>query len=119
METRALDPFDDAQMRRFYDVTWRAEMQDGRPWNIHWTYDELAATLRESPDDHKMEGVQLLDDDGTVLAAGVIGYGLLDNTDKAWVYPWSTLRTGAGAAAPPCWRASSPGVTSSAGRPSR
>ena len=87
METRALDPFDDAQMRAFYDVTWRAEMEDGRPWNIHWTHDELAASLRESPDDHKMEGVQLLDDDGTVLAAGVIGYGLLDNTDKAWVFP--------------------------------
>ena len=87
METRALDPFDDAQMRAFYDVTWRAEMEDGRPWNGHWTHDELAASLRESPDDHKMEGVQLLGDDGTVLAAGVIGYGLLDNTDKAWVYP--------------------------------
>jgi GNAT superfamily N-acetyltransferase len=87
METGALDPFDDAQMRAFYDVTWRAEMEDGRPWNIHWTHDELAASLRESPDDHKMEGVQVLGDDGTVMAAGVIGYGLLDNTDKAWVYP--------------------------------
>jgi GNAT superfamily N-acetyltransferase len=87
VETRALDPFDDAQMRAFYAVTWRAEMEDGRPWNIHWTHDELAASLRESPEDHRMEGVQLLDDDGTVLAAGVVGYGLLDNTDKAWVYP--------------------------------
>jgi GNAT superfamily N-acetyltransferase len=87
METRPLDPFDDAQMRAFYDVSWRAEMEDGRPWNTHWTHDELAASLREPPDDHRMEGLQLLDHDGTVLAAGVIGYGLLDNTDKAWVYP--------------------------------
>jgi GNAT superfamily N-acetyltransferase len=101
METRPLDPFDDAQMRAFYDVTWRAEMEDGRPWNIHWTHDELAASLRESPSDHKMEGVQLLDDDGTVLAAGVMGYGLLDNTDKAWVYPMvepSVRRHGHGSA---------------------
>ena len=87
METRPLDPFDDAEMRAFYDVTWRAEMEDGRPWNIHWTHDELASSLRESPAGHKMEGVQVLDGDGTVVAAGVVGYGLLDNTDKAWVYP--------------------------------
>lgn len=87
METRRLDAFDDQQMRAFYDVTWRAEMEDGRPWNGHWTHAELASNLRESLGDHRMEGVQVLDDDGTVVAAGVVGYTLLDNTDKAWVYP--------------------------------
>jgi GNAT superfamily N-acetyltransferase len=87
METRGLDAFDEQQMRAFYDVTWRAEMEDGRPWNGHWTHAELASNLRESLGDHRMEGVQVLDDDGTVVAAGVVGYTLLDNTDKAWVYP--------------------------------
>ena len=37
MQVRPLDLHDDAQMRTFYDVSWRAEMDDGRPWNGHCT----------------------------------------------------------------------------------
>ena len=85
MRTRPLDPFDDEQMRAFYDVSWRAEMEDGRPWNGHWTYDELTSTLREPNRDRLMLGHCVYDAD-TLVGAGIINLGLLDNTDKGWVF---------------------------------
>ena len=85
MRTRPLDPFDDEQMRAFYDVSWRAEMEDGRPWNGHWTYDELTSTLREPSRDRLMLGHCVYDGD-TLVGAGIINLGLLDNTDKGWVF---------------------------------
>ena len=54
MHARPLDPHDDAQMRAFYDVSWRAEMEDDRPWNGHWTYDELASTLCDTTPEHRL-----------------------------------------------------------------
>ena len=45
METRTLDPADDAQLRRFHEITWRAEKEDGRPWNPMWTFEEMAGLL--------------------------------------------------------------------------
>ena len=38
MQTRRLDPSDDTQLRRFHEILWRAEKEDGRPWNPMWTY---------------------------------------------------------------------------------
>jgi GNAT superfamily N-acetyltransferase len=85
MQTRPLDPFDDEQLRAFYDVSWRAEMEDGRPWNGHWTYEELTAELREPNRDRLMLGHCAYDGD-TLVGAGVVNLGLLDNTDKGWVF---------------------------------
>lgn len=86
MEIRPLDLADDDEVRRFYDVSYRAEMQDGRPWNGHWTFDEVASLLREqTPDD---QAASLAAYDGTTLVgAGLVMYSLVDNTDKAYVFP--------------------------------
>ena len=100
METRPLDAFDDEQMRAFYDVSWRAEMEDGRPWNGHWTYEELADRLRTPSGDHRLDGISVLEGD-TVVGAGVIGRSLHDNLDKAWIFPMVDpphRRRGAGSA---------------------
>jgi RimJ/RimL family protein N-acetyltransferase len=86
MQTRPLDPFDDAEMRAFYDVSYRAEMEDGRPWNGHWTYGEVASMLREPSADHEWVGLCTFDGQHLV-GAGMAGFSLLDNTDKAYVFP--------------------------------
>ena len=85
MQTRPLDPFDDEQMRAFYDVSWRAEMEDGRPWNGHWTYDELTTTIREPNRDRLMLGHCVYDGD-VLVGAGIVNLNQLDNTDKGWVF---------------------------------
>jgi GNAT superfamily N-acetyltransferase len=100
METRPLDAFDDEQMRAFYDVSWRAEMEDGRPWNGHWTFEELADQLRTPSGDHRLDGVAAYDGE-TLVGAGVIGRSLHTNLDKAWVFPMvdpPCRRRGAGSA---------------------
>ena len=86
MEVRPLDPHDDAQMRAFYDVSWRAEMDDGRPWNGHWTYDELASTLRDTTPEHRAAGVAAYDGD-RLVGAGISMWSEADNVDKAFVFP--------------------------------
>ena len=61
-------------------------MEDDRPWNGHWTFDEVASLLREqTPDD---QAASLAAYDGTTLVgAGLVMYSLVDNTDKAYVFP--------------------------------
>jgi GNAT superfamily N-acetyltransferase len=86
MEIRALDPYDDAQMRRFHEITWRAEKDDGRPWNSFWTYPEMAGMLREPTDDQRMDCFCVYDG-GRMVAGGFLQLSLLDNLDKAWVFP--------------------------------
>jgi RimJ/RimL family protein N-acetyltransferase len=73
-------------VKQFFDVTYRAEMEDGRPWNVHWTESELTTTLREPVGDFRMDGF-CVDEDGTTKGAGLVGYSTLDNLDKAWVFP--------------------------------
>ena len=86
MEIRLLDPHDDTQMRRFHEIGWRAEKEDGRPWNTFWTYDELSILFREPTDDQQFDAMCLFEDD-RMVAGGVVGMSLLDNVDKAWVFP--------------------------------
>ena len=86
MEVRPLDPHDDAQMRAFYDVSWRAEMEDDRPWNGHWTYDELASTLRDTTPEHRAAGLAAYDGD-RLVGAGISMWSEADNVDKAFVFP--------------------------------
>ncbi len=81
LETRPLDPTDEAQMRRFYEIARRAEQEDGRPWNSFWTYDELALVHLEPTDDVRHAGVCAFDGDEMVGAAAV-SFSLLDNLDK-------------------------------------
>ncbi len=84
-DVRTLDPTDAAQLRRFHEIGWRAEKEDGRPWNTFWSATELAAVLREPVGDALREGVCLYQD-GRMVAAGLLQLSLLDNTDKAWVF---------------------------------
>jgi GNAT superfamily N-acetyltransferase len=85
LDLRRLDPFDDTQMRRFHEIAWRAEMEDGRPWNSQYTYLEMAAFLREPTDDHVREGFCMYDG-GEMVGAGVLERSLLDNLEKAYVF---------------------------------
>jgi GNAT superfamily N-acetyltransferase len=86
MQARPLDPHDDAQMRAFYDVSWRAEMEDDRPWNGHWTYDELASTLRDTTPEHRAAGLAAYDGD-RLVGAGISMWSEIDNVDKTFVFP--------------------------------
>ena len=86
MQERPLDPHDDAQMRAFYDVSWRAEMDDDRPWNGHWTYDELASTLRDTTPEHRAAGLAAYDGD-RLVGAGISMWSEIDNVDKTFVFP--------------------------------
>ena len=86
MEIRELDVRDDAALCRFHQIGWRAEKEDGRPWNAFWTLQEMVPVLREQTDDHRLVPLCLYDGD-EMLAAGMVGMSLLDNVDKAWMFP--------------------------------
>src|SRR3954469_21316474 len=86
MQARPLDPHDDAQLRAFYDVTWRAEMDDGRDWNGHWTFDEVVSMLRDRTPEHQVLALAAYDGP-TLVGAGLTMFSLVDNLDKANVSP--------------------------------
>jgi len=86
MDIRLLDRADDAQMRRFHEIGWRAEKEDGRPWNAFWTLGEMSAVMREPTEDQRLDGVCIFEGD-EMVAGGVLGLSLLDNLDKAWMFP--------------------------------
>jgi GNAT superfamily N-acetyltransferase len=86
MEIRRLDPHDDAQMRRFHEIGWRAEREDGRPWNSFWTYQEMAGLIREPTEDQRMDCFSVYDGD-RMVAGGLVDLSLMDNLDKAFVFP--------------------------------
>jgi GNAT superfamily N-acetyltransferase len=91
METRTFDPADETQLRRFYEITWRAEKEDGRPWNPMWSFDEMASLFRETTSDQRVVGVAAHDgDDGgpgdRMVGVGWLNLSLLDNTDTAWCF---------------------------------
>lgn len=85
MDIRRLDPYDDAQMRRFHEIAWRAEKDDGRPWNSFWTYPEMAGMLREPTDDQRMDCLCVYDGQ-RMVAGGLVELSLLDNLDMAWLF---------------------------------
>ena len=86
MEIRELDVQDDAALRRFHQIGWRAEKEDGRPWNAFWTLEEIGPALREQTADQRLVPLCLFDGD-EMVAGGVVGMSLLDNVDKAWIFP--------------------------------
>jgi GNAT superfamily N-acetyltransferase len=86
MDIRLVDPADDASMRRFHEIGWRAEKEDGRPWNAFWTLEEMAAVMREPTEDQRLDGLAVFEGD-RMVAGGVVHLSLLDNLEKAWMFP--------------------------------
>jgi GNAT superfamily N-acetyltransferase len=86
MEIRAIDPSDADELRRFYDVSYRAEMADGRDWNGHWTYDEVASMLLDATPEDRSAGLAVYDGD-RLVGSGVMSWSDVDNTDKCFVFP--------------------------------
>ncbi len=85
LEVRPVEVHDDAQMRRFHEIGWRAEKEDGRPWNAFWTYDEMAVMFREPSRDHHMAGYAAFDGEDMV-GGGIVSWSVLDNLDKGFVF---------------------------------
>lgn len=86
LEARPVDVHDDAQMRRFHEIGWRAEMEDGRPWNSFQSYDEQAVALREQSPGQRADPIGVFDGE-EMVGGGIVMMGLEDNVDKAFVYP--------------------------------
>lgn len=86
MRTDVIDPHDDELFREFHTAFWRAEKEDGRPWNPMWSYEEMSGIFREPTADRRMVGVATRDDDGHVLGAGFLSLSLLDNLTTAHVF---------------------------------
>jgi GNAT superfamily N-acetyltransferase len=87
LDIRPLDPHDDEQMRRFHEIAWRAEMEDGRPWNTFHTYPELSGNFREQTGDRQLRG-WCVHEGGEMVGAGSMQWSELDNLDKAYVFPF-------------------------------
>lgn len=85
MQTRPFDPTDDAGMRRFHEILWRAEKEDGRPWNPMWTYAEAETMFRSSTSERRTLAVATWDDD-RMVGAGFLMLSMVDNLDTAWVF---------------------------------
>jgi GNAT superfamily N-acetyltransferase len=86
MEIRAIDPSDADELRRFYDVSYHAEMADGRDWNGHWTYDEVASMLLDATPEDRSAGLAVYDGD-RLVGSGVMSWSDVANTDKCFVFP--------------------------------
>ncbi len=86
MQTRPIDVRDDAEMRRFHEIGWRAEMEDGRPWNTFPTFDEWAVAIREPSPGQQNVALATFDED-RMVGGGIMWLSLDDNVDKAFVFP--------------------------------
>lgn len=85
METRALDITDDAAVRRFHQIVWRAEKEDGRPWNPMWTADEFVGMVRTPISERRMVCIAA-HEGGEMVGAGFLMLSDLDNLDTAWTF---------------------------------
>ena len=86
LELRPLDVHDDEQLRRWHEIGWRAEKDDGRAWNDFWSLSEITRLLREPTDDVQVDAWCVLEDD-RVVGAGIVQLSRLDNLDKCFVFP--------------------------------
>jgi GNAT superfamily N-acetyltransferase len=86
MQTRPIDVHDDAQLRRFHEIGWRAEMEDGRPWNSFQSFEEMAVALREPSPGQRADALGIFDGD-RMVGGGIAWLSLEDNLDKAFVFP--------------------------------
>lgn len=85
MHTEVIDPHDDAVFRRFHEIMWRAEKDDGRPWNPMWTYDEMAGIFREPTAERRHVALAAFDGE-QMVGAGFLSLSRLDNLDTAWAF---------------------------------
>ena len=86
MQTRPIDVHDDAQLRRFHEIGWRAEMEDGRPWNTFQSFEEMAVALREPSPGQRTDALGTFDGD-RMVGGGLAWLSLEDNLAKAFVFP--------------------------------
>ncbi len=86
LELRPLDVHDDEQLRRWHEIGWRAEKDDGRPWNDFWSLPEMQRILREPTDDSRLEPWCVVEGD-RMVGAGIVEVSELDNLDKCFVFP--------------------------------
>ena len=77
---------DDTALRRFHEIGWRAEMEDGRPWQTFQSYDEMAIALRHPSPGQRSDAVGIFDGD-RMVGGGIAWLSLDDNVDKAFVFP--------------------------------
>jgi GNAT superfamily N-acetyltransferase len=86
VRTEVIDPHEDSVFRRFHEIMWRAEKEDGRPWNPMWTREEMAGIFREPTAQRRYLGLAAYDDAGQMVGAGFLSLSLLDNLDTAWAF---------------------------------
>jgi hypothetical protein len=70
LDIHTLDPADERQMRRYFEVARRAETEDGRPWNTFFTYPELSTLFREPSPEREVIGPCALDGPRVVSRSG-------------------------------------------------
>jgi GNAT superfamily N-acetyltransferase len=86
MQIRQIDVHDDPLLRRFHEIGWRAEMEDGRPWNTFQSYEEQSIALREPSPGQRVDALGIFDGD-EMVGGGIVWLSLEDNLDKAFVFP--------------------------------
>ena len=85
MRTEVIDPHDESVFRRFHEIMWRAETEDGRPWNPMWTFDEMAGIFREPTAERRYLGLAAYDED-RMVGAGFLSLSQLANLETAWAF---------------------------------
>ena len=85
VRTEVVDPHDESAFRRFHEIMWRAEKEDGRPWNPMWTFDEMAGIFREPTAERRYLGLGAYDGD-RMVGAGFLSLSLLSNLETAWAF---------------------------------
>jgi len=80
-----IDPHDESAFRRFHEIMWRAEKEDGRPWNPMWTFEEMVGIFREPTAERRYLGFGAYDGD-RMVGAGFLSLSLLSNLETAWAF---------------------------------
>lgn len=81
---RELDPADDATMRRYHEICWRAEKEDGRDWTSMWTLPEMTSSFRAEDDGEDLVGLCAFDGEEMVGSA-FAAYPLKDNVKSVYL----------------------------------
>jgi len=82
MQVRRIDVGDDAQMKRFHQITEVADTYQ-RPWCTQWSLDELLVEVRNQDESSRWELLGAFEDD-EMVGAGLVILPLLDNVDKVY-----------------------------------
>jgi hypothetical protein len=97
MDIRQVDVCDDVELKRFYEVTERAEAFE-RPHHSGWSLDEAKLELRRQDPTERAEAWAAYDE-GTMVGGLSLWFPLLDNRTKCWALWESTRTIGAGVSA--------------------